>query len=140
MQNRNYFLMKTSPHTVLNDDMVVVKLTTPAVVSNVCTSGTTPTIAQLEAGYGLPALASGAFYEIQVTARVDATTRVATRAPRLSSLLLLPVLCTTRGRRGSVTLWGGGGGRAASLHSTVVAVPFSTFVATLTVRGRAPKG
>ena len=40
-----------------------------------CTAGTTPTITQLEgaAGYALPALASGQFYEITVTATVTAT-------------------------------------------------------------------
>ena len=38
-----------------------------------CTEGTTPTLAQLEAGYALPALASGQFYEIRVTATVTAT-------------------------------------------------------------------
>lgn len=38
-----------------------------------CTAGTTPTVAQLEAGHVLPTLASGQFYEITVTASVSAT-------------------------------------------------------------------
>ena len=36
-----------------------------------CTAGTTPTIAQLESGYALPAIASGQFYEITVTCTVN---------------------------------------------------------------------
>ena len=36
-----------------------------------CTAGTRPTIAQLESGYALPALASGQFYEIVVTCTVN---------------------------------------------------------------------
>lgn len=38
-----------------------------------CTAGTTPSVAQLEAGHVLPTLASGQFYEITVTASVSAT-------------------------------------------------------------------
>lgn len=38
-----------------------------------CTAGTTPTVAQLESGYALPALASGQTYQITVTANVTAT-------------------------------------------------------------------
>ncbi|MFM9864717.1 MAG: SdrD B-like domain-containing protein [Micropepsaceae bacterium] len=38
-----------------------------------CTAGTTPTIAQLEAGYALPALASGQTYQLTVVASVTAT-------------------------------------------------------------------
>ena len=38
-----------------------------------CTGGTTPSIAQLESGYALPALASGQSYQISVTATVTAT-------------------------------------------------------------------
>lgn len=38
-----------------------------------CTAGTTPSVAQLEAGYALPTLANGQFYEIVVTATVTAT-------------------------------------------------------------------
>lgn len=38
-----------------------------------CTAGTTPSIAQLESGYALPALASGQTYQIAVTATVTAT-------------------------------------------------------------------
>src|SRR5207237_938979 len=40
-----------------------------------CTAGTTPTAAQLESGAGfpLPALASGQFYEIRITVSVTAT-------------------------------------------------------------------
>ncbi|GHF52103.1 putative repeat protein (TIGR01451 family) [Deinococcus metalli] len=38
-----------------------------------CTTGTTPSIAQLQAGYALPTLASGQFYELTVTASVTAT-------------------------------------------------------------------
>ncbi|MBS0225590.1 MAG: hypothetical protein JSS25_04520 [Proteobacteria bacterium] len=36
-----------------------------------CTAGTTPTNAQLESGYALPALAAGQFYEIKVTCNVN---------------------------------------------------------------------
>ncbi|MGM9320699.1 beta strand repeat-containing protein [Deinococcus aquaticus] len=38
-----------------------------------CTAGTTPTAAQLQAGYALPALSSGQFYELTVTGTVTAT-------------------------------------------------------------------
>lgn len=38
-----------------------------------CTTGSTPTIAELEAGYALPALAAGQTYRITVTATVAAT-------------------------------------------------------------------
>ncbi len=38
-----------------------------------CTAGTTPTVAQLQAGYALPALASGQFYELTVSGTVSAT-------------------------------------------------------------------
>jgi uncharacterized repeat protein (TIGR01451 family) len=38
-----------------------------------CTGGTTPTIAQLEAGYALPSLASGETYRLSLTATVTAT-------------------------------------------------------------------
>ncbi|THF85030.1 DUF11 domain-containing protein [Deinococcus sp. KSM4-11] len=37
-----------------------------------CSAGTTPTITQLQAGYALPAIASGQFYELTVTASVTA--------------------------------------------------------------------
>lgn len=40
----------------------------------VCTPATTPTIAQLEAGYALPNLAVGATYQLSVTVRVNAAT------------------------------------------------------------------
>lgn len=36
-----------------------------------CTAGTTPSIVQLQAGYALPALAAGQFYEIKVTCTVN---------------------------------------------------------------------
>ncbi|MCD0175060.1 DUF11 domain-containing protein [Deinococcus sp. 14RED07] len=38
-----------------------------------CTSGTTPTTAQLQAGYALPTLNSGQFYELTLTTNVTAT-------------------------------------------------------------------
>lgn len=38
-----------------------------------CTSGTTPTTAQLQAGYSLPTLNSGQFYELTLTTNVTAT-------------------------------------------------------------------
>ncbi|WP_158263799.1 beta strand repeat-containing protein [Deinococcus arcticus] len=38
-----------------------------------CTAGTTPSVTQLQSGYALPLLNSGAFYEIRVTATVTAT-------------------------------------------------------------------
>ncbi|MFC3832162.1 MULTISPECIES: beta strand repeat-containing protein [Deinococcus] len=38
-----------------------------------CTAGTTPTVAQLQAGYPLPTLTSGQFYELTVTGTVTAT-------------------------------------------------------------------
>lgn len=44
-----------------------------AATAGQCTTGTTPTIAQLEAGYALPALAAGQTYRITVTATVSAT-------------------------------------------------------------------
>lgn len=45
------------------------------VTGNTCTTTSTPTVAQLQAGYtGLPTLASGAFYEIKVTGTITATT------------------------------------------------------------------
>lgn len=54
----------------------------------VCTSGTTPTIAQLEAGYALPTLASGQSYRLNVTVAVNAAsgsvTNSATIAPPLA--------------------------------------------------------
>src|SRR5438445_336868 len=39
-----------------------------------CNLATTPTVAKLQAGYALPTLASGQFYEITVAANVTATT------------------------------------------------------------------
>src|SRR5207253_2621840 len=50
-----------------------------------CTLATTPTVAQLQAGYALPALASGQFYEITVTANVTATTGSVSNPATVSS-------------------------------------------------------
>ncbi len=59
-----------------------------------CTGGTTPTIAQLQSGYALPALASGQTYQITVTANVTATSgsvaNTATIAPPTGTIDLTP--------------------------------------------------
>ncbi len=59
-----------------------------------CTAGTTPTIAQLEAGYALPALASGQTYQFRVIATATATsgtvTNVATVATPTTYIDLVP--------------------------------------------------
>src|SRR5439155_1423769 len=50
-----------------------------------CTAGTTPTIAQLQAGYALPALANGATYQITVTASVTATSGSVTNTATIAA-------------------------------------------------------
>lgn len=56
-------------------DPAVTGLTKTAIACSAtpgqCTAGTTPTIAQLQSGYALPALAAGQFYEIRVTCTVN---------------------------------------------------------------------
>ncbi|WP_198170560.1 beta strand repeat-containing protein [Deinococcus arboris] len=65
-------------------DLVASGLSKTAVVCSTtpgqCTAGTTPTPAQLEGatGYALPALASGQFYELRVTASITATSGTVT--------------------------------------------------------------
>ena len=66
-----------NPTTAILTDAAVSGLNVTAVSCSAtpgrCTAGTTPTISQLQAGYGLPILASGETYELTVTATVTAT-------------------------------------------------------------------
>lgn len=59
----------------------VVCASTPGV----CTSGTTPTIAQLEAGYALPTLAAGQTYRITVTVVVTAASGSVTNTATITA-------------------------------------------------------
>ncbi|MDK2012648.1 MULTISPECIES: beta strand repeat-containing protein [unclassified Deinococcus] len=67
----------SNPTTAILTDAAVSGLNVTAVSCSAtpgrCTAGTTPTISQLQAGYGLPILASGETYELTVTATVTAT-------------------------------------------------------------------
>ncbi|MBS0214809.1 MAG: hypothetical protein JSR50_03535 [Proteobacteria bacterium] len=64
----------TATGAVLSDP-AVTGLTKTAIACSAtpgqCTGGTTPSITQLQAGYALPALAAGQFYEITVTCTVN---------------------------------------------------------------------
>ncbi|MBS0218802.1 MAG: hypothetical protein JSR63_11600 [Proteobacteria bacterium] len=64
----------TATAAILSDP-AVTGLTKTAIACSAtpgqCTAGTTPTIAQLQSGYALPALAAGQFYEIRVTCTVN---------------------------------------------------------------------
>ena len=50
-----------------------------------CTTGTTPTVTELQAGYALPALTSGQFYELRVTGTVTAASGSVTNTAQVAA-------------------------------------------------------